>query len=225
MRKGFKAKAKVKKVTRKKAVKSTRRCLNKKPPVRSSRRNRLPDTAVASRDLSAKYPPLGVWMILEVNDDGETLYERYELLESEIISIFGDDTSFFIPAYIEKVKDKIVGMDLIGGYIFVEKTSTSEGAIEMMTSPYIKGRMLEGARQGNITGEVINSYKKKLLESIKNLAPKKGDKVVPRVGTFKNVDGKVVSVSRDRKSATVVFKKSSRTVQAPVSVLNMDIIE
>jgi transcription antitermination factor NusG len=162
-------------------------------------------------------------MILEVNDDdGGNLFERYELFESEIISVFGENTPFFIPAYIEKVKDKVVGMDLIGGYIFVERTATSEGAVETMTSPYLKGKMHEGARQGTITGAVINMYKRRLLDSIRGLAPKKGDVVVPRVGTFKNVEGKVVSVARDRKSATIIFKKSSRIVQAPVSVLNMD---
>lgn len=195
---------------------------NVRSPAKTGRRNKLPQTAVVSRDLSAKYDPAGVWMILEVNDDGESLYERYELLESEIIRVFGDDTSFFIPAYIEKVKDKTIGIDLIGGYLFVEKNATSEGALATVSSPYIKGRMPEGARSGVTTGANVNSYKKKLTDIIKGLAPKKGAVVVPKVGTFKNLEGKVMSVARDRKSAVVMFKKASRVVQAPVSVLNMD---
>jgi transcription antitermination factor NusG len=161
-------------------------------------------------------------MILEVNDDGESLYERYEFLESELIRVFGEETQFFIPAYIEKVKDKVIGIDLIGGYLFVEKTVSSDSAVAGMSSPYIKGRMSEGAKSCTMTGASINNYKRKLLESIKNLAPKKGAVVVPKVGTFKSLEGKVISVARDRKSARVLFKKSSRIVQAPVSVLNME---
>jgi len=162
-------------------------------------------------------------MILEINDDGESLYERYELLESELIRVFGEETPFFIPSYIEKVKDKVVGIDLIGGYLFVEKTPSSETAVSGMVSPYIKGRMPEGSRV--TTGANINEYKRKLLDSIKNMAPKKGAIVVPKVGTFKSLEGKVISVARDRKSAKVLFKKSSRIVQAPVSVINMDPVE
>jgi transcription antitermination factor NusG len=161
-------------------------------------------------------------MILEVNDDGECLYERYELLESELIRMFGEETAFFIPSYIEKVKDKVIGIDLIGGYLFVERTADSESAIATVSSPYIKGRMPDGSRSGVTTGAHINAYKKKLLDCIKGLAPKKGSVIVPKVGTFKSLEGKVVSVSRDRKSARVIFKKSSRIVQAPVSVLNME---
>lgn len=187
-----------------------------------SRRNRLPRTAEESRDLSVKHPPKSVWMIIEINDDGENLFDRYEIIEAEIISVFGETTAFFIPSYIEKVKDKVIGIDLIGGYVFVERTESSEGIVVSMSSPYLKGRMKETSRSATITGASINEYKKRLLQSIKDLAPKKGSLVVPRVGTFKNVEGKVVSVARDRRSATVVFRKSSRIVQAPVSVLNLE---
>jgi transcription antitermination factor NusG len=221
MRRGYKKRGRRKKARA--TVKHSRKVRVKRPVAKvSSRRHKLPATALMSRDLCAKHDPSGAWMILEVNDDGENLYDRYELLESELIRIFGEEVQFFIPAYIEKIKDKIVGVDLIGGYLFVEKKHESESAIAVMTSPYIKGRMAEGGRSGFITGANINEYKKKMLDYIKNMAPKKGSLVIPKVGTFKNLEGKVVSVARDRKSATVMFKRSSRVVTAPVSVINMD---
>jgi len=175
-----------------------------------------------SRDLHARHAADGAWMILEVNDDGESLHERYELLEAEVIRVFGELVGFFIPAYIERIKDKVVGIDLIGGYLFVERTPESETAAAVMSSPYFKGRMPDGGRSGGTTGRDINAYKRKLLDSIKGLAPRKGATVVPKVGTFKSMEGKVVSVAKDRMSATVLFKKASRIVQAPVSVLNME---
>jgi len=209
-----KARKVAKKVDKKKVGKQ------KSKPIR---RNKTPETALLSRDLLARYPVQSAWMILEVNDDGESLYERYGAIESEILVTFGDFTNFFIPAYIEKVKDKIVGMDLMGGYVFVEKTPESEQAVASMTSAYFKGRMPECSRTGVITGTHINQYKRKLLDCIRKLVPKKGTMVTPKVGTFKNVEGKVMSIARDRKSVTVLFKKSSRIVRAPVSVLNLDI--
>jgi len=213
--------SRTKKVSAKKSGSSKTRTPKKSCNPKASA-HRLSQTALMSRDLNAKYPAASQWMILEVNDDGESLFERYELIEAELLEIFGNETPFFIPSYIEKIKDKVVGLDLIGGYVFVQKNESSESVAASMTSRNLKGIMVERGRSASVTGADINNYKKRLQQSIQDLAPKKGSLVVPKVGTFKNIEGRVVSVSRDKKSATVVFSKSSRTVQAPVSVLNME---
>jgi transcription antitermination factor NusG len=91
-----------------------------------------------------------------------------------------------------------------------------------MQSPYIKGEIRSRQKSGEMLGSKINDFKKQLLNRIREMAPKRGDVVIPKVGTFKNLEGKVTSVSRNRKTANVIFRTPSRIVEAPISVLNMD---
>lgn len=220
-----------------KAVKKVARKAAGKPPAKATepvRRKRgrpkgsktrakaVPANVAASRDLSIKHRADGVWMIVELHDQEVEMHTMYDILECEIVRIFGDRVGFFIPAYVERVRDKTVGIDLIAGYVFIERTDESVSMLARMQSPYLKGEIRRN-RQDVVTGRAINKFKRQIVSTIKELAPKRGDMVVPKVGTFKNLEGKVKSVARDRRTASVVFKRSSRTVQAPISVLNMEI--
>lgn len=195
-----------------------------RPKGSKSRSKSVPANVAASRDLTSKHKRNDVWMIVELHDQETDTHVMYDLLECEIVRIFGDQVGFFIPSYVEKVKDKSIGMDLIAGYVFIEKTEESESILAKMQSPYLKGE-IRGNRPDTVTGNVINNFKRQIVSMIKSLAPKRGDVVIPKIGTFKNLEGKVKSVARDRRTASVVFKCSSRTVQAPISVLNMEIQE
>ena len=194
-----------------------------RPKGSKSRSKQLPDNVIASRDLSVRYKVDTCWMIVELHDQDSEMHIVYDVLECELLRVFGDKVGFFIPAYVERVKDKMIGIDLIGGYVFVEKTDESESILAKMQSAYFKGEIRSRNRTETVTGARINAFKKQMVTVIKSLAPKRGDMVIPKVGTFKSMEGKVSSVSRDRKTASVIFKKASRIVQAPISVLNMDI--
>jgi len=229
-RKSDRAPARGRRPAKKVARKRGRRAIGAGPPKRRrgrpkgsrTRPKAVPANVAASRDLSSKHRRDGVWMIVELHDQESDTHTMYDLLECEIVRIFGDRTGFFIPAYVERVKDKCVGIDLIAGYVFIEKTEESESMLAKMQSPYLRGE-IRGNRPDTVTGGEINKFKRQIVSSIKDLAPKRGDIIVPKVGTFKNLEGKVKSVARDRRTASVVFKRSSRTVQAPISVLNMEI--
>ena len=91
-----------------------------------------------------------------------------------------------------------------------------------MISKYKKNELVGCSYNERIIGSTINRYKEELIQKIKNLAPKKGDTIVPKIGTFKSLKGKVLSISRDRMTVTAVFEMSSRIVEAPVSVLNIE---
>ena len=206
-----------------------RRRIGRPRKTRKTRRRRIkrapvPRTVLLSRDLRAKHDRASEWMILALNGDDEETHSRYDLIEAEILRVFGENVEFFIPSFVEKVKDRAVGMDLMTGYVFVQRTAESETAFVENPSPYFKCEMRSGSRSDVIKGDTINGYKKKLLEEIKGKAPKKGDTVIPKVGTFKSMEGTVVSVSKDRRTATVIFKRASRIVQAPVSVLNIETV-
>jgi len=194
-----------------------------RPKGSRSRSRQVPENVIISRDLASRYKADTSWMIIELHDQDSEMHVVYDALECELLRIFGYGVDFFIPAYVEKVKDKMVGIDLIGGYVFVERTEESESLAVRMQSTYLKGEIRGRNRADKVTGARINDFKKQIVAMIKSLAPKKGDMVIPKVGTFKSMEGKVTSVARDRKTASVVFKRSSRIVQAPISVLNMEI--
>jgi cell wall-associated NlpC family hydrolase len=112
-----------KKVGRKPAVKAappdkTPAKKRGRPKGSKSRVRKVPENIIASRDLTKKFKPNERWMILELHDQEADLHVIYDTLECELVRIFGEVTPFFIPAYVERIKDKTVGVDLIGGYVF-----------------------------------------------------------------------------------------------------------
>jgi transcription antitermination factor NusG len=75
-----------------------------------------------------------------------------------------------------------------------------------------------------VSGVRINEYKTKMQERVKTLIPVVGQRVIPRVGVFKNLEGTVLSVDKKKLIAIVVFEKASRVVEAPLNVVNLSIL-
>ena len=183
----------------------------------------ISEATIRSRDLKYFYSGEGGWLILELYDDVD-LGGLYNNIENDILNIFGDSSDYFIPVYSEKVREKCVCINLFDGYVFVKESDNTEDALSKMKSEYIKGALSGPGGIIKVENESINSFKKKLEHKIKGMVPTKGQRVIPRVGTFKNMEGKVISVNKAKLIARVLFEKSSRVVEAPISVVNLDII-
>jgi transcription antitermination factor NusG len=182
----------------------------------------LSEATKRSRDLTCFYKePEGRWLILELHDDID-IGGLYHEIENDIISTFGPDIDYFIPVYSEKVKDKRACVELFDGYIFVQEKPTTEECLGKMKSEYIKGPLMSSIGYDHASNTDINNFKKKLERKIRGMVPEKGQKVIPRVGTFRNMEGRVISVNRTTLVARVLFEKTSRVVEAPINVINLD---
>lgn len=197
-----------------------KKCVPKKQ--RETKRQ-LSESIIRSRDLNHYYSEAGDWLILELYDDVD-LGGLFNNIENDILNIFGEATDYFIPVYSEKVREKCVCINLFDGYVFVKESDTTEDSLSKMKSEYIKGTLSGPKGLLKVKNENINSFKKKLEHKIKGMVPTKGQRVIPRVGTFKNMEGKVISVNKTKLIARVLFEKSSRVVEAPISVVNLDIV-
>lgn len=180
--------------------------------------------AVLSRqDLSYKYMGRkSRWLVLELNE-GCSLADHHSNIINEISDVFGEEKDFFLPVFTKKVKDKLVSVVLFEGYVFIQ-SSEDDSKIMGVKSEYIKGPLRNGRTFSFVRNRDINKFKDELQKMITNLIPKKGQRVMAKVGTFKNLEGKVKSVNKREMTARVVFEQATRVVQAKMDIINLTIV-
>jgi transcription antitermination factor NusG len=161
------------------------------------------------------------WMVLLVAENCDMSTEM-NAIEHELAEIFGSEVEFFIPVYSESVKGKRVSRVFLDRYVFVKKTDTVTEELFQNRTEHLEG-VLETQGRYVTDNEILRIQSAMYREVHKNI-PKKGQSVIPLEGTFKNLEGRVLSVNRSRMTAMVVFERSSRTVEAPISIINLELI-
>ena len=185
---------------------------------------KVPPKVLSSRDPKYRYRSYtDRWYILKLYED-TVLEESYNIIEKEIHEQFGIETDYFIPVYSEQIKEKKVCITLFDGYIFIKKDEDTAQVVPRLSSIYVEGPLTIKDQIQLASCKEINNFKKKLESKIKSMVPEKGQFVIPREGVFKNIEGKVLSVNKKTLIARVLFEKSSRTVEAPINVINLDIV-
>jgi len=221
----------VKKVQKKKVVKKPtkkvapkKRTYKKSAPKKAAVRKAKiqPARLCASKDIEYIYKNRkDQWYIIEMYEDC-SFEENYELLESHILTTLGQDTEYFIPIFSKKIREKIASVVLFEGYFFVMCTDETRENIYSLKSDMVKGPITVKKNFKYVANKDINKFKKELQKKIKNMIPRKGQTVIPKVGVFKNLEGIVKSIDKNKLIAMVVFERSSRVVEAPINVINLE---
>ena len=158
------------------------------------------------------------WLILQVRDD-HNISDDYDNIKRELLNNCEPNIEFYIPTYVEKIENKPVSMVLFDGYVFVKCLNFNQDDLE-----YIKGPLVSGGKQQYVYDKDIDAFKNRLQSDIVESIPEKGQKVIPKVGVFRNLEGEVLSVNRKKLLARIIFKQASRIVQANISIVNLEII-
>lgn len=170
-------------------------------------------------DLSHKYKGPGNWLIIKIKDGCE-LADNYELIEKDLKNIIKDSAEYFIPAYVEKVDDQYIPIVLFEGYVFAK---CKDCICDPSVTACIEGPLMINNNLQYAKNKDINNFKKKLNTQIQSMIPRKGQLIIPKVGTFKNLEGTVVSVNKKKRTAKAIFKLASRVVSAYINVINLEI--
>lgn len=165
------------------------------------------------------------WLTLILSEDTQT-EEHYPSIENEIHNVFGSSVDYFIPVYKQKLGSKEICLVLFEGYVFVQEPKEGFGDIELnrLRTTHIRAPLSHRGSNIYINNKDINNFKKEIKKQIKNSAPKVGAKVIPKEGVFKDLEGTVISVNKDKMVLMVRFETSSRVVEAPVPFINVDYI-
>lgn len=190
----------------------------------STKNRRRKNKILSTKDLDFKYKGRSnKWIIIQLAEDCDLL-EKYDAIESDLKKIFGDTADYFIPVYREKVNEKPVSLLLFEGYVFVKCTDTVKEWLFKERTENLLGPLYENGKCKYINNKDINKFKDDIQKMIRNKIPEKGQTVIPKEGDYKNLEGRVVSVNKNKMIATVVFEKRSRVVEAPINVINLDIV-
>lgn len=176
-------------------------------------------------DLDFKFKKLDEPWFPVMLRDGCDICSDYKLLQYEIESVFGSDAEYFLPAYIEQLGKKIIGILLFDGYVFVKKTQDVNEASFSTRLGLLEGILKETQHQKPVTSRDINSFKTKLRRELKKRMPKKGDRVNVLEGTFKNMTGTVMSIPKEGNVVNIEFRKKTRIVEAAISTVNFEIVK
>lgn len=172
-------------------------------------------------DLSHKYKGPGNWLIIRIREGCE-LSENYKSIENDLQNVLEDNTEYFIPAYVEKVEDQFIPIVLFEGYVFAKCSDCicDLSNVSSLDGPLIINHSIQYAKNRD-----INNFKDQLNSQIQRMIPKKGQLIVPKIGTFKNLEGTVISVNRKRRTAKAIFNMASRVVSAYINVINLEILD
>ncbi len=215
-------KAPAKKVPKKKTPKRAAKKVTRKVAAKP-RRSKVKQTRFHTnvKDLTHRYTCTDEkWVIVELQEDC-SLEENHEAVERQMFLCLGKDAKCFLPVYTEQVKSKSVAVSLFDGYAFVKQTEEVLTRLSRIRSEYVCGPLAGKGGYQTVGTEVINDLKHKLEKEVRGMVPRKGQKVIPRVGVFQNLTGKVISVDKRRLLAQVLFERSSRVVRAPINVINL----
>jgi len=163
------------------------------------------------------------WLIVSLMEE-TNIEENYSCIEYEVVSIFGSDAEYFIPLYKEKVGSKEVCLVLFDGYVFIQEPTGGFDSIDFnkTKATHIKGPLMNGITFSYVKNMDINGFKRELKKKLRGMVPKIGQMVIPREGVFKDLEGKVLSIDKKNMCLIVRFETSSRIVEAPVSIINVD---
>lgn len=160
------------------------------------------------------------WITVLLTDTCELL-QSYKIIEKELEEIFGEDVIYFLPLYIEKNDSKTV-FQLFEGYIFVKCTDTVCEKVFKKTE-YLDRVLYKGSNPKFVTNIDINKFKTKMKLELEKKLPCKGSRIIAKEGTFKNQEGKVLSVNKKNKTAIIEFQKRTRIVTAKLSVVTFEL--
>lgn len=172
-------------------------------------------------DIRTLYKCMSQWTIVELSEETH-LDEHHESIIRFVLESIGKDTEFFLPIYCEKVRDKSVSVVLFDGYIFIKSTPTVDAKIDRLKNDHLRGPLTVNKLRQYVTSEEINRYKVALQRKVSDKIPRKGQLVVPRIGTFQNLQGKVLSVDRKKLVARVLFRRATRVVETYISIVNLE---
>lgn len=169
-----------------------------------------------------KVDPKSKWVIIELAED-ISFDEHSDAIEHHIKVLF-KDTEYFVPFFKEKVQDKVVSLILFEGYFFVRSIPIVINSPDKFHNEYIKGPMKKNRVVIEIPGIKINELRQELKLKLKERVPKLKQVVIPKIGTFSNLEGEVIAVDKKNLVAIVKFQYSTRIVEAPISFINLTII-
>jgi len=161
------------------------------------------------------------WMVVLLKETCD-LSTDVENVEDELRRVFGDGVEFFIPIHSELIGGKRVSRVFIDRYIFVKKTDDVDESSFKNKTERIEGIL--DTRGKYVNDDEISRIKKAMTKDVNRNIPKKGQIVIPIEGSFKNLEGRVISVNKAKMVARVVFERSSRTVEAPINIINLEIL-
>jgi transcription antitermination factor NusG len=225
-----------KKLVKKKSVISTgKKRVVKKPvpketPVKTAKkaiRKRvvLSSKKIETQDLDLKYTGApDKWLIVQLSEDCD-LKESAEEVVQQLKDLCGEAVEFFIPMHIEYVKDKPIYFVLFEGYIFVRLTNDVTDVSFKDRTGHISGPLLSNGKNQHVHNKDINGFKREIKKRLKAKVPTKGQKVIPKVGDYKNLEGEVLSVDKKSMIAVVEFALASRVVEVQIRIINLDIME
>jgi transcription antitermination factor NusG len=206
----------LKKVNKKAVAKvSSKRSIKKRTPIHNKR--------IEPQSLEYKYTGKDdKWIILQLSDDC-SLKEHAESVIQQLKELCGEAVEFFLPMYVEYVKDKPVFLVLFDGYLFVKTNNIEESCFKDRTE-HIEGPMLSNGKKQYVNNTEINGFKRELKKCLKDKVPKVGQMVTPKSGDYKNLEGVVLSVDKKNMLATVEFAQASRVVEVQIRIVNLDIM-
>lgn len=172
-------------------------------------------------DIRTLYKCASQWTIVELSEETH-LEEHHESITRFVVDLLGKDSEFFLPIYCEKVREKSVAVVLFDGYIFVKSTPITDDKINRLKNDHLRGPLTVNKIRQYVSSEEINRYKMALQKKVSDKIPRKGQLVTPRIGTFQNLQGKVLSVDRRKLIARVLFRRATRVVETYISVINLE---
>jgi len=184
----------------------------------------LPEVATSATNIKKKVDPKSRWIIVELSDD-ITFSEYSDAIEYQIKKELGTNVEYYIPLYREQIQDKAISFVLFEGYFFIKFTEDILSHLDELHSEYIKGPLRKNSQCREISGKKINDFNTEIKKKLRNLMPKKKQRVVPKIGVFSNLEGEVISVDKKKLIAMVKFEYATRVVEAPINFINLDIID
>jgi len=206
----------------KKTVSNTDKKVESKP--KNAKKIKRVNTSIQNTDLTFKYKGDGRWAIFQLKEECD-IAENYEAIEQELKSTFGEEIEYFIPVYREKIDRSSVGLTLFDGYIFIRFNSSQECVCNPGEYRYLEGPLMKGGKISYARDKEINILRSNLYKKLQKRFPRRGQTIIPKSGTFKNLEGKVVGIDRKNRVVRVLFKQSSREVCADINVINLDFEE
>jgi len=162
------------------------------------------------------------WLILQLDEEC-CLEKNYSSIAFDLINNFGKNAKTYVPIHIEEVGDKILQTVLFDGYVFVccQGVPDIEDRLNRLRSMYVRGPVIAATGIQYVNNTEIERYKKLMEKKLKEFIPTKNQKVIAKVGTYRNMEGTVVKVNRKELTAIIKFPMRSREVTDVLKLINL----
>lgn len=155
------------------------------------------------------------WVMLALSERSG-LSKFHKQVRREINEKIGYDSNVFLPHQVKKVASKLVPVLLFDGYAFVQDDGKDdfEDRVKDSAGGTIS-KVLTGSRGiSYVSNKEIDRYKEALEKLVYSYTPTIGELVEGTEGVFKKLEGIVVDVNSEAKTADVQFKMLTREVLA-----------